>query len=153
MKGRRLLAEADVVVADRLAPGLLLDELRAGRRAGRRLEDPVRPGRAPRRRSTGSWSTAPGPARFVVRLKGGDPYVFGRGGEEVLACAAAGVPVTVVPGVTSAIAVPAAAGIPVTHRGVAHEFTVVSGHVAPGPPGLAGATGRRWPGCAAPWSC
>lgn len=64
----------------------------------------------------------------VVRLKGGDPYVFGRGGEEVLACHRAGVPVEVVPGVTSAISVPAAAGIPVTHRGVSHLFTVVSGH-------------------------
>src|SRR5690606_12318333 len=72
--------------------------------------------------------------RLVVRLKGGDPYVFGRGGEEVLACAAAGIPVTVVPGVTSAVAVPAAAGIPVTHRGVAQEFVVVSGHVPPDHP-------------------
>jgi uroporphyrin-III C-methyltransferase/precorrin-2 dehydrogenase/sirohydrochlorin ferrochelatase len=69
--------------------------------------------------------------KFVVRLKGGDPYVFGRGGEEALACAEAGVPVLVVPGVTSSIAAPALAGIPVTHRGVAHEFTVVSGHVPP----------------------
>jgi uroporphyrin-III C-methyltransferase/precorrin-2 dehydrogenase/sirohydrochlorin ferrochelatase len=60
--------------------------------------------------------------------------VFGRGGEELLACAEAGVPVTVVSGVTSAIAAPAAAGIPVTHRGVAHEFVVVSGHLAPGDP-------------------
>src|SRR5204862_7727047 len=72
--------------------------------------------------------------RFVVRLKGGDPYLFGRGGEEVLACAAAGVPVTVVPGVTSALAAPAAAGIPVTHRAVAHELVVVSGHVPPDHP-------------------
>ena len=72
--------------------------------------------------------------KAVVRLKGGDPYVFGRGGEEVLACAEAGVPVTVVPGVTSAIAVPAVAGVPVTHRAVAHEFTVVSGHVGPDSP-------------------
>jgi uroporphyrin-III C-methyltransferase/precorrin-2 dehydrogenase/sirohydrochlorin ferrochelatase len=70
----------------------------------------------------------------VVRLKGGDPFVFGRGGEEVLACAKAGVPVTVVPGVTSPIAAPALAGIPVTHRGVAHEFAVVSGHVPPESP-------------------
>ena len=69
--------------------------------------------------------------KFVVRLKGGDPFVFARGYEEVLACAEAGVPVTVVPGVTSAIAVPALAGVPVTHRGVTHEFVVVSGHVAP----------------------
>jgi uroporphyrin-III C-methyltransferase len=64
----------------------------------------------------------------VVRLKGGDPYVFGRGGEEVAACVAAGVPVKVISGVTSAISVPAAAGIPVTHREVSHMFTVVSGH-------------------------
>src|SRR6185312_10147854 len=72
--------------------------------------------------------------KFVVRLKGGDPYVFGRGFEELEACAAAGVPVTVVPGLSSSVAVPGLAGIPVTHRGVAHEFTVVSGHVPPGHP-------------------
>jgi uroporphyrin-III C-methyltransferase/precorrin-2 dehydrogenase/sirohydrochlorin ferrochelatase len=70
----------------------------------------------------------------VVRLKGGDPFVFGRGGEELLACTEAGLAVTVVPGVTSAIAAPAAAGIPVTHRGLVHEFTVVSGHRPPGHP-------------------
>lgn len=70
----------------------------------------------------------------VVRLKGGDPYVFGRGFEERQACAAAGVPCEVVPGVTSAVSVPAAAGIPVTQRGVTHSFTVVSGHLAPGDP-------------------
>jgi uroporphyrin-III C-methyltransferase/precorrin-2 dehydrogenase/sirohydrochlorin ferrochelatase len=63
-----------------------------------------------------------------VRLKGGDPFVLGRGGEEVLACAEAGIPVEVVPGITSAIAVPAAAGIPITHRGVASQFCVVSAH-------------------------
>ena len=71
---------------------------------------------------------------FVVRLKGGDPFVFARGYEEVIACAEAGIPVTVVPGVTSAIAVPALAGVPVTHRGVNHEFVVVSGHLAPDAP-------------------
>ena len=69
-----------------------------------------------------------------MRLKGGDPFVFARGYEEVLACADAGIPVTVVPGVTSAIGVPALAGVPVTHRAVTHEFVVVSGHVAPGHP-------------------
>jgi uroporphyrin-III C-methyltransferase len=67
----------------------------------------------------------------VVRLKGGDPFVFGRGGEEMHACLAAGIPVRVVPGVSSALAVPAACGIPVTHRGVSRCFTVISGHVPP----------------------
>jgi uroporphyrin-III C-methyltransferase len=71
----------------------------------------------------------------VVRLKGGDPFVFGRGMEEAQACAAAGVPVEVVPGVTSAVSVPALAGIPVTHRGLSQGFSVVSGHVPPGHPG------------------
>lgn len=72
--------------------------------------------------------------RRVVRFKGGDPFVFGRGGEEAIACAEAGVVVEVVPGVTSAVAGPALAGIPVTHRGVVQAFTVVSGHVPPGHP-------------------
>src|SRR4029077_16008956 len=70
----------------------------------------------------------------VVRFKGGDNFVFGRGYEELQACTAAGIPVPVVPGLSSAISVPARAGIPVTHRGVAHEFTVVSGHLPPGHP-------------------
>ncbi|TNL99276.1 uroporphyrinogen-III C-methyltransferase [Corynebacterium tapiri] len=70
--------------------------------------------------------------RRVARLKGGDPYVFGRGHEEVLALAEAGVECEVIPGVTSAISVPAAAGVPVTHRGLTHSFTVVSGHLPPG---------------------
>jgi uroporphyrin-III C-methyltransferase/precorrin-2 dehydrogenase/sirohydrochlorin ferrochelatase len=69
--------------------------------------------------------------KSVVRLKGGDPFVYGRGMEEVQALAEAGIPCTVVPGISSSISVPGAAGIPVTHRGVAHEFTVVSGHIAP----------------------
>jgi uroporphyrin-III C-methyltransferase/precorrin-2 dehydrogenase/sirohydrochlorin ferrochelatase len=126
-RGRRLLAEADVVVVDRLAPRALLDELEpgvlvidAGKTAGnhplpqdeinRLLVEHARAG------------------RHVVRLKGGDPFVLGRGGEEAIACLAAGVTVEVVPGVTSAIAVPAAAGIPVTHRGLARQVTIASGH-------------------------
>ena len=72
-----------------------------------------------------------GAASRVVRLKGGDPFVFGRGGEEMLACLAAGVPVRIVPGVSSALSVPARCGIPVTHRGVSRAFTVISGHTPP----------------------
>jgi uroporphyrin-III C-methyltransferase len=72
--------------------------------------------------------------RRVVRLKGGDPFLFGRGMEEVEACTAAGVPVEVVPGVSSALAAPALAGIPVTHRGLAQGVTVVSGHLPPDHP-------------------
>ncbi|WP_433114962.1 uroporphyrinogen-III C-methyltransferase [Micromonospora sp. CA-246542] len=133
VKGWRLLTEADVVVADRLVPGLLLDELRPDVELVDASKIPYGPSRAQEEINQILVDRAMAGAA-VVRLKGGDPYVFGRGGEELLACAAAGVPVTVVPGVTSSIAAPAAAGIPVTHRGVAHEFTVVSGHVAPDSP-------------------
>jgi uroporphyrin-III C-methyltransferase/precorrin-2 dehydrogenase/sirohydrochlorin ferrochelatase len=133
VKGRRLLAQADVVVADRLVPGLLLDELRPEVELIDASKIPYGPARAQEEINRILVGRARAGA-FVVRLKGGDAYVFGRGGEEVLACAAAGVPVTVVPGVTSAIAVPATAGIPVTHRGVAQEFTVVSGHIPPDHP-------------------
>ncbi|RZT80639.1 uroporphyrin-III C-methyltransferase/precorrin-2 dehydrogenase/sirohydrochlorin ferrochelatase [Micromonospora violae] len=133
VKGWRLLTEADVVVADRLVPGLLLDELRPDVELVDASKIPYGPSRAQEEINQILVDRALAGA-FVVRLKGGDPYVFGRGGEELLACAAAGVPVTVVPGVTSSIAAPAAARIPVTHRGVAHEFTVVSGHLAPDAP-------------------
>ncbi|HEX6683445.1 MAG TPA: uroporphyrinogen-III C-methyltransferase [Candidatus Limnocylindrales bacterium] len=133
VKGRRLLAEADVVVADRLAPGLLLDELRPEVELIDVAKLPYGPA-AQQEEINKLLVDRAKQGRFVVRLKGGDPYVFGRGGEEALACAEAGVEVLVVPGVTSAIAVPAGAGIPVTHRGVAHEFTVVSGHLAPDDP-------------------
>ncbi|MEU7755905.1 uroporphyrinogen-III C-methyltransferase [Micromonospora sp. NPDC049171] len=133
VKGWRLLTEADVVVADRLVPGLLLDELRPDIELVDASKIPYGPSRAQEEINQILVDRALAGA-FVVRLKGGDPYVFGRGGEELLACAAAGVPVTVVPGVTSSIAAASAAGIPVTHRGVAHEFTVVSGHVAPDSP-------------------
>ena len=72
--------------------------------------------------------------KTVVRLKGGDPFVFGRGGEEWQACASAGLPVTVIPGVSSAIAGPALAGVPLTHRELTQGFTVISGHAPPGDP-------------------
>jgi uroporphyrin-III C-methyltransferase/precorrin-2 dehydrogenase/sirohydrochlorin ferrochelatase len=133
VRGRRLLAQADVVVADRLAPPELLAELpphvevidAAKIPYGRAMaQDAINEIMIDRARS----------GSFVVRLKGGDPFVFARGYEEVLACAEAGIPVSVVPGVTSAIAVPALAGVPVTHRAINHEFVVVSGHVAPGHP-------------------
>ncbi len=133
VRGRRLLALADLVVADRLVPGLLLDEMRPEVELVDASKIPYGPAKA-QEEINRILVTGARAGKFVVRLKGGDPYVFGRGGEEVLACAAAGVPVTVVPGVTSAVSVPAAAGIPVTHRGVAHEFVVVSGHVAPDDP-------------------
>ncbi len=133
VRGRRLLSLADTVVVDRLAPGLLLDELRHDVEVVDASKIPYGPSRS-QEEINRILVTRAKEGRFVVRLKGGDPYVFGRGGEELLACLAAGVPVTVVPGVTSAIAVPAAAGVPVTHRGVAHEFVVVSGHLPPGHP-------------------
>lgn len=131
VKGRRLLAEADVVVADRLGTGMLLDELPARVELIDAAKIPYGPAAAQEEINRILVDRARAGAT-VVRLKGGDPYVFGRGGEELLACVEAGVPVSVVPGVTSSIAAPAVAGIPVTHRGVAHEFTVVSGHLPPG---------------------
>jgi uroporphyrin-III C-methyltransferase / precorrin-2 dehydrogenase / sirohydrochlorin ferrochelatase len=133
VRGRQLLAEADVVVADRLGPRALLDELAPD-------VELVDAGKIPRGRAmTQEDINALLVERAqrglaVVRLKGGDPFVFGRGGEELLACLAAGVPVTVVPGVTSAVGVPGAAGIPVTHRGITQEFRVVSAHIPPGDP-------------------
>ncbi len=131
VRGRRLLARADVVVVDRLAPRDLLDELPPHVEIVDAAKIPY--GRAAAQdvinRTLIEHATA---GRFVVRLKGGDPYVFGRGFEELLACAEAKVPVTVVPGITSAFSAPAVADVPVTHRGVAHEVVVVSGHVPPG---------------------
>lgn len=133
VRGRRLLARADVVVADRLAPPELLAELGPDVEVIDAAKIPY--GRAMAQEAINAALIDNAKAgKFVVRLKGGDPYVFGRGYEELEACAAAGVPVTVVPGITSAISVPSAAGIPVTHRGVTHEFVVVSGHVAPNHP-------------------
>src|SRR3954466_12525564 len=133
VRGRQAVAGADVVLADHLAPqGLLAtlppevevidaSKLPRGRSMAQQQINTLLVDRASR-------------GKRVVRLKGGDPFVFGRGYEELEACAAAGVPVEVVPGITSAIAVPGLAGVPVTHRGLTHEFVVVSGHVPPGHP-------------------
>jgi uroporphyrin-III C-methyltransferase/precorrin-2 dehydrogenase/sirohydrochlorin ferrochelatase len=130
VRGRRLLARADVVVADRLAPRELLDDLAPHVDVVDASKIPY--GRAASQDFINTTLIENAKAgKFVVRLKGGDPYVFGRGFEELLACAEAGVPVTVVPGISSAFGVPAMVDIPVTHRGVAHEVVVVSGHVAP----------------------
>ena len=131
VRGRQLLAQADVVVADRLAPRSLLTELPPDVEVVDAAKIPR--GTAVPQEHINSVLVANARAgRFVVRLKGGDPFVFGRGGEEALACLRAGIPVMVVPGVSSVAAVPAAAGIPLTHRGIAQEFHVVSAHVAPG---------------------
>ena len=133
VRGRRLLAHADVVVADRLAPPELLAELPPHVEVIDAAKIPY--GRAMAQEAINEVLIERARAgQFVVRLKGGDPFVFARGYEEVLACTEAGIPVTVVPGITSAIAVPALAGVPVTHRSVNHEFTVVSGHLAPDDP-------------------
>ncbi|GAA3393527.1 uroporphyrinogen-III C-methyltransferase [Cryptosporangium minutisporangium] len=133
VRGRRLLSQADVVVADRLAPQLLLDELPSHVEVVDASKVPY--GRAMAQEAINETLVSRAKAgQFVVRLKGGDPFVFGRGSEELEACLAAGVPVEVVPGVTSAVSVPSAAWIPVTHRGIAHELVVVSGHVAPEDP-------------------
>jgi uroporphyrin-III C-methyltransferase/precorrin-2 dehydrogenase/sirohydrochlorin ferrochelatase len=131
VRGRQLLAEADVVLTDRLAPRSLLDELREDVEIIDAGKIPY--GRAMAQEHINAALISHARAgRFVARLKGGDPFVFGRGAEEVLACLRAGVPVTVVPGVTSAVGVPASAWVPVTHRGVAQDFHVVSVHVPPG---------------------
>ncbi|MDQ1288934.1 MAG: sirohydrochlorin cobaltochelatase [Actinomycetota bacterium] len=133
VRGAELLAEADVVVTDRLVPPGLL----AGLEDRVTLVDVGKVPRGPSARQQDINGTLVDHARAgrrVVRLKGGDPYVFGRGFEEVLALREAGIEPEVVPGVSSALAAPSLAGIPVTHRGMAHEFTVVSGHIPPGHP-------------------
>ncbi len=143
VKGLGWLRRAEVVVRDRLVAASLLDEAPA---AALRIYA----GKARGRHCIPQSAISPllihhaAAGRLVVRLKGGDPFVFGRGGEEVLACRAAGIPVEVVPGISSAVAAPAAAGIPVTHRGLASSFTVVTGHEDPSKPG----TDVDWEGLA-----
>jgi uroporphyrin-III C-methyltransferase len=130
VKGLRALREADVILYDRLAPAALLDEARPD-------AERIDVGKLPQKhRLSQDEINAVLVARAqagqtVVRLKGGDPLVFGRGGEEALACAAAGIPFEIVPGISSAIAVPAYAGIPVTQRNVSRSFIVFTGHEDP----------------------
>ena len=129
LRGARALADAEVVVYDRLVAPALLDLAPAG-------AERIYVGKEPGRRATPQGEIErllverARAGATVVRLKGGDPFVFGRGGEELAACAAAGIPWEVVPGVSAAVAAPAAAGIPVTHRGVARSFAVVTGSAA-----------------------
>ena len=133
LQGLLALQRADVVVADRLAPLDLLAQLRPGVEVIDAAKNPR--GRAMPQDTINALLVEHARAgRDVARFKGGDPYVFGRGFEEQQACVAAGIETRVVPGVSSAIAAPALAGLPVTHRGVTHGFTVVSGHLAPDHP-------------------
>ncbi len=131
--GLKALQSADVVVVDHLAPVDLIEQLPP-------QVEIVDAAKHPRSRFTAQEEIhallidRARAGRRVVRLKGGDGYVFGRGFEEVLALQEAGIAVRVIPGLTSPVAVPALAGIPLTHRGVVHEFTVVSGHIPPGHP-------------------
>ena len=142
LRGRRWLCRADVVVYDRLVdPRILaLSSPRArlmfaGKESGHHS--------MPQEQINALLVAEARRGHVVVRLKGGDPFVFGRGGEEVAALAAAGVRCDIVPGVTSSIAVPAVAGIPVTHRGVASSFAVVTGHECSGK-----SSGVDWPALA-----
>jgi uroporphyrin-III C-methyltransferase len=124
LRGAELLRRADVVVHDRLAPAAVLALAPA---AAEIVDVGKAVGSGPRQEDICDLLVDRARCGLdVVRLKGGDPFVFGRGGEEALACTRAGVPFEVVPGVSSAIAAPAAAGIPVTHRGVASSFAVVT---------------------------
>ena len=129
VRGLECLRRAEVVIYDRLANEALLEEapawaerIFAGKAAGRHTmrQEKINALMIDRARA----------GQVVVRLKGGDPFVFGRGGEEAAACQAAGVSWQVVPGVTSAVSVPACAGVPVTHRGLSNSFVVVTAHRA-----------------------
>jgi uroporphyrin-III C-methyltransferase len=133
LRGSQALAEADVVVVDRLAPLAVLGGLREGVEVIDVSKIPH--GRfTPQEEINDILVSRARQGRVVVRLKGGDSFVFGRGLEEVIACTEAGVTVEVIPGVSSAIAAPELAGIPLTHRGVSQGFAVVSGHAAPDDP-------------------
>ena len=132
LKARELLQAADVVIYDRLADDAILNfcagakKIYVGKEAGRHTLNQSQINQL--------LVTEARQNKIVVRLKGGDPFVFGRGGEEALVLRENNLPFEIVPGVTSAIAVPAYAGIPVTHRGIATSFAVVTGHEDPSKP-------------------
>jgi uroporphyrin-III C-methyltransferase len=132
IRGLRALEAADVIVADRLGARAVLDGLAADgvELRGEVVDVGKLPGHhaVPQDAINALLVQLAQAGKTVVRLKGGDPYIFGRGGEELIACQHAGIAVEVVPGITSAISVPAIAGIPLTHRGVATAFTVATGH-------------------------
>ena len=137
VKAARLVASADVIVHDRLADPSILTLARPDAEF---IDVGKRPGAPTPQENINALLVHLGSQGLeVVRLKGGDPYVFGRGGEEADALISAGIPFDVVPGVTSAIGAPAAAGIPVTHRNVSTSFTVVTGHREKG-----GSTNINW---------
>jgi uroporphyrin-III C-methyltransferase/precorrin-2 dehydrogenase/sirohydrochlorin ferrochelatase len=133
LSGYRALLSADVVVADRLGPGELVGLLSEDVEVIDVGKDPR--GHAASQDDINALLVERARAgQVVARLKGGDPFVLGRGSEEVAACTAAGVVVDVIPGVSSVTAAPALAGVPLTRRGTSQQFTVVSGHVPPGDP-------------------
>ena len=133
VRGMRALQDAEVILADHLGPTAQLDRL-----CDISSKELIDVSKLPYKKSISQEKinelliTHARSGRKVARLKGGDPFVFGRGFEEVQALAEASIPTTVIPGVTSAISVPAAVGVPVTQRGIVHGFTVVSGHLPPG---------------------
>ncbi len=134
VKAVRLLATADVVVHDALVGDGVLALVPE---SAERIDVGKRPGRPiPQEMISALLVELGRQGKLVVRLKGGDPFVFGRGGEEAQALADAGVPFEIVPGISSSVAAPAAAGIPVTHRGVSAAFTVVTGHRRAGEPDI-----------------
>jgi uroporphyrinogen III methyltransferase/synthase len=143
VRGRERLAEADVVLYDRLIGRELLEATRAGAQL-------IDVGKSAQRHKLSqdeinALLVEKGQAGLkVARLKGGDPFVFGRGGEEAQALTRAGIPFEVVPGITSPVAVPAYAGIPVTHRDVASNFAVVTGHRRKGGKGADEGLGLDW---------
>ena len=135
VRGMRALQAADVILTDHLGPTSELHKL-----CDVEAKEVIDVAKLPYSKQVSQERTNElliehaRAGKNVVRLKGGDPFVFGRGFEEVQACAASGVPCEVIPGVTSAVSVPAAIGVPVTQRGMVHAFTVVSGHVKPNDP-------------------